>query len=143
MRTAAAMLEGTHDMAAYRARGGDQMTSVRTIYSCSIEQRLGGADGPHGDASGDEDRASGRRCGDDGGFDVVVEGDGFLYKQVRIIAGTLVMVGMGLADPGLVSRAIANPEAAERGPVLPPEFLSLEHVEYEEDHPRTAQIAPT
>ena len=39
-------------------------------------------------------------------FDMVVEGDGFLYKQVRIIAGTLVMIGMGLAPAETVLAAL-------------------------------------
>ena len=95
------------------------------------------------------------------GYDIVVEGDGFLYKQVRIIAGTVVMVGMGLApaetiltalapdtavaggQPGVGGSASAGgrgtPKAELRmrgvvGPTLPPERLWLEHVEYEHAH---------
>ena len=92
------------------------------------------------------------------GYDVVIEGDGFLYKMVRIIAGTLLMVGMGLAPPetvvvALFSEAAGDTEAPEGasagdlgapkselrrrgvvGPTLPPERLCLEHVEYERDH---------
>ena len=143
MQTAASALVGTHDMAAFQAKGGDQMGTVRTIYRCSVEPRVGGLDGTSGGTSGGggghQSSDDGGRGGEGGGFDIVVEGDGFLYKQVRIMAGTLVMVGMGLADPGIVERAIRAPDlgsaSAERGPALPPERLSLLHVEFDEDHP--------
>ena len=91
-------------------------------------------------------------------YDIVVEGDGFLYKQVRIIAGTLLMVGMGLAPPETVLTALSSegeagisgdaddesiststPKSQLRscgvvGPTLPPERLCLEHIEYKYDH---------
>ena len=89
------------------------------------------------------------------GYDVVIEGDGFLYQMVRIIAGTLLVVGMGLAPPETVLVALSSedsetPQGASAGeldapkselrrrgvvgPTLPPERLCLEHVEYERDH---------
>jgi len=90
-------------------------------------------------------------------YDVVVEGDGFLYRMVRIIAGTLLMVGMGFAPAETVLTALAAdagsdggrcggggggghcPKAEMRmrgivGPVLPPEGLCLEHIEYDREH---------
>ena len=36
----------------------------------------------------------------------MIEGDGFLRYMVRIIAGTLVMAGMGLAPPEAVRAAL-------------------------------------
>ena len=85
---------------------------------------------------------------------MVVEGDGFLYKMVRIISGTLLMVGMDLAPAETVLTALAPEEAASGmengdsaaprkrelrrrgvvGPTLPPERLCLEHIEYDEEH---------
>lgn len=147
MQAAASALVGTHDMAAFQAKGGDQMGTVRTIYRCSVEPRVGDLDGDGGSgaASGDGgggDGGGGDGGGGGGGFDIVVEGDGFLYKQVRIMAGTLVMVGMGLADPGFVGRAICapDPSSAGRGPALPPERLRLVHVEFDEDHPGASRL---
>jgi tRNA pseudouridine38-40 synthase len=124
MAEAAALLEGTHDFSSFQASGGDQMTTVRTIYRCSVERR------------------------GDMGYDIVVEGDGFLYKMVRILAGTLVMVGMGLVPPEAVLLALAKgehspglaPGAAAMtgrgltGPALPPEYLCLEYIEYDFNH---------
>ena len=84
-----------------------------------------------------------------------MEGDGFLYKMVRIVAGTLVTVGMGLAPAELITAALAAqvdegssdkrssrklvPKAELRrrglvGPTLPPERLTLEHIEYDRAH---------
>ena len=112
--------------------------SPGTVFRCAIE--------PRGSEAAPE------------GYDVVIEGDGFLYKMVRIIAGTLLMVGMGLAPPetvlvALFSEAAGDTEVPEGasagdlgapkselrrrgvvGPTLPPERLCLEHVEYERDH---------
>jgi tRNA pseudouridine38-40 synthase len=122
MNEAAVLFEGTHDFRNFQASGGDQMTTVRHIRRCYVERR------------------------EDHGYDIVVEGDGFLYKMVRIIAGTLVMVGMGLMPPTAISTALgeiapsgsspgADEESAVKsgrkltGPVLPPEHLCLEYIE--------------
>ena len=122
MSRAAALLEGTHDFAAFRASGGDQKGTVRTIFRCTIEPRQGTERGE---------------------YDIVISGDGFLYRMVRIIAGSLVTVGMELAPPDTVSIALAaelGPDATPKselrrrgvvGPTLPPEQLCLEHVEYD------------
>ena len=114
------MLEGTHDFAAFQASGGDQKSTVRTLYRCAVE--------PQGDA-----------------VDLVLEGDGFLYKMVRIVAGTLAMIGMGLAPAEIIPAALdpsgsgSLPKEMLRrhglvGPTLPPERLCLEHIEYERAH---------
>lgn len=161
MRRAAAMLEGTHDFGAFTARGGDQKGTVRTIFRCAVEPRTGRvANESTGDAVGmaSVDLASTHRMDsevEEEAYDIVVEGDGFLYKQVRIIAGTLLMVGMGLAPPETVLTALSSegeagisgdaddesiststPKSQLRscgvvGPTLPPERLCLEHIEYD------------
>eukprot|EP00966_Prymnesium_polylepis_P049681 1149897-Prymnesium_polylepis.1 len=135
MARAAALLEGTHDFGAFQASRGDQKGTVRTVYRCAVEPRGSSAAGVDEEAS----------------YDIVVEGDGFLYKQVRIMAGTLVMVGMGLAPPETVLVALSSEKVVEGGegsgtpqselrrrgvvgPTLPPERLCLEHIEYERDH---------
>ena len=120
IRRAARTLEGTHDFAAFQASGGDQKSTVRTLYRCAVE--------PQGDA-----------------VDLVLEGDGFLYKMVRIVAGTLAMIGMGLAPAEIIPAALdpagsgSLPKEMLRrhglvGPTLPPERLCLEHIEYERAH---------
>ena len=134
---------GTHDFAAFQSSGGDQRSTTRTVYRCVVEPRCGELVGGSGEA--------------EVAYDVVVEGDGFLYRMVRIIAGTLLMVGMGFAPAETVLTALAAdagsdggrcggggggghcPKAEMRmrgivGPVLPPEGLCLEHIEYDREH---------
>ena len=124
IRRAASMLEGTYDFAAFQASGGDQKSTVRTLYRCAVE--------PRRDVEGDA-------------IDLVLEGDGFLYKMVRIVAGTLAMIGMGLAPAEIIPAALepsgsgSLPKEMLRrhglvGPTLPPERLCLEHIEYERAH---------
>lgn len=63
---------GTHDFAAFCAAGAQVSTTVRTIFDCHVEKQ------------GESVR-------------ILVTGDGFLYNMVRILAGTLLAVGMGKA----------------------------------------------
>ena len=142
MAAAAELLVGTHDFAAFQASGGDQRGTVRTIYRCAIEERIrDGSQKTTGTDNGIE------------GHDIVIEGDGFLYKMVRIIAGTLVTVGMELAPPETVRMALGIGTQGEAsdvpktelrrrglvGPTLPPEPLCLERVEYDCEHPSVSQ----
>ena len=156
MARAASALRGTHDFTAFQARGGDQRGTVRTLFRCTLEPRRDDTV-EHGAAA-------------DQPLDLVLEGDGFLYKMVRILAGTLCMVGMGLAPEAMVPAALhVNEEEAKEeahaakassrrklpkqqlrqhgrqhgrqvGPTLPPERLCLEHIEYERAHDGAAPL---
>lgn len=162
MARAAALFEGTHDFGAFQASRGDQKGTVRTVFRCAVERRKAGCENMsrHGSAAG----GRGGGDGDDDSivaqageaYDLVIEGDGFLYKMVRIIAGTLLMVGMRLAPvetvlvalkkerqagqaDDLAASVLGSPQNELRrrgivGPTLPPEPLCLEHVEYDRDH---------
>ena len=130
MAAAASYFEGPHDFVAFQASGDDRTGTRRTIYRCSIEPRPA-AVGP----AAEEDEGA--------GYDLVVEGDGFLYKMVRLLAGTLLMVGMGSAPAETVLAALTAADSDDAramrrravvGPTLPPERLVLEHVEYDCDH---------
>ena len=71
MRRAAAMLEGTHDFAAFSANPHREIGgTVRTLWRLSV-------------------RKQGRRV------TISAVGDGFLYKMVRSLAGHLLRVGAG------------------------------------------------
>jgi tRNA pseudouridine38-40 synthase len=61
---------------------------------------------------------------------VVVRGDGFLWNTVRIIAGTLVDVGLGRLEPGVVDEVLATGDRRRAGPTLPPQGLWLERIAY-------------
>ena len=52
-------------------------------------------------------------------------GDGFLYNMVRIITGSLVMVGSGVRDPEWLGEALAARSRPAAGPTAPPEGLVL------------------
>ena len=65
-------------------------------------------------------------------MDISVTGNGFLYNMVRIIAGTLVYVGMGKLTPEDVKEIIDSRDRTRAGNTLPPEGLTLVSVEYED-----------
>ena len=62
--------------------------------------------------------------------EIRVRGNGFLYKMVRIIAGTLIYVSEGKRTVDDVIRAIETGERELAGPTLPPEGLYLNEVVY-------------
>ena len=83
MRAELSALPGEHDFAAFAASGSVVKDTVRTITRAEL---LG--DGPE--------------------YALFIEGTGFLYNMVRIIAGTLIGVGTGKLEPGAFSRALAS-----------------------------------
>ena len=108
MRRAAAQLVGTRDFASFQSKGG-RSTTVRTLHRCDVLYTQ--ADG----------------------LTFVLEGDGFLYNMVRIVAGTLVEIGLrrsGIEAEG-VSAILEATDRARAGPTAPAAGLCLEHVEYD------------
>ena len=104
MKQAAEYLVGEHDFTSFCAPRTQAEDMVRTIYSLDV--------GKTGDM-----------------ITIRVSGSGFLYNMVRIIAGTLMKVGLGVWPPEHVeeildarSRAAAGPTAVARGLTL----ISLE-----------------
>ena len=97
---------GTHDFSAFCSAGSSVEDRVRTITACGM-----------------------RREGERVTF--FVEGDGFLYNMVRIIAGTLVGVGSGKLEPGAFARAIASGNRLDLGVTAPPHGLTLMEVFYD------------
>lgn len=112
MQAAAAILEGRHDFAAFRSTGGAAKTSVRTLYRLSV------AEAPPGPAVGRLLR-------------IEAEGDGFLYNMVRIIAGTLLEVGLGRRTLEQVAAALTTGERNLAGKTAPARGLCLEQVWYD------------
>jgi tRNA pseudouridine38-40 synthase len=122
MQLAAAHLEGEQDFSALATapRGGDDSregdTCVRRLHLVQV----------------------GREVAEAGQAELVtidVVGDGFLYKMVRTIVGTLVLVGKGKRDPGWVRSALRSKQRKQAGPTAPPQGLFLLRVFYEEDVP--------
>ncbi|WP_150285388.1 tRNA pseudouridine(38-40) synthase TruA [Rummeliibacillus sp. TYF-LIM-RU47] len=61
---------------------------------------------------------------------MVIEGNGFLYNMVRIIAGTLWEVGTGKRKPEQLTEIIASMNRGNAGKTAPAQGLYLEKVSY-------------
>ncbi|MDR3216552.1 MAG: tRNA pseudouridine(38-40) synthase TruA [Clostridiaceae bacterium] len=105
MRRAAEFLKGTHDFKCFEATGSIIKNTVRTLYFLEISY-------------------------DNGEYKITVTGNGFLYNMVRIIAGTLVYVGMGKIPADDISGIIEGRDRTRAGKTLPANGLTLVSVEY-------------
>ena len=108
MRKAAEYLKGTHDFASFCCVRTNVKDTVRTIYRLELERQA------------DEIR-------------LTVEGNGFLYNMVRIIAGTLLQVGRGYFRPEQVKEMLEAKNRIEAGATAPPQGLRLVRIDYEEE----------
>ncbi len=116
---AAKIIEGTHDFKCFEASGSVVKNTVRTVYSVDIATR-------HFDNA--TVRADGKFF--DGELSISVTGNGFLYNMVRIIAGTLVYVGIGKLTPQDVSRILETGDRKAAGKTLGAKGLTLMSVQY-------------
>lgn len=105
MKEAIKYFEGEHDFKAFKSSGTSGKSSVRTIYKAEIKER--------------NDR-------------IIIEltGNGFLYNMVRIIAGTILEVGLGKIMPEDISDIILSKSRTKAGKTLPPHALYLVEVYY-------------
>ncbi len=106
MRRAAEYFVGTHDFASFCASGSAAESTVRTVYSCEI--------------SNDGDLIT-----------VRVSGSGFLYNMVRIMVGTLLLVGSGRLAPEDIPRILEARDRTEAGPTAPAKGLTLIGISFE------------
>lgn len=107
MNDAARRLMGTHDVEGLSAAGHGRLNTIRTIYNCNVEKR-------------NEE------------IHITVQGSGFLYNMVRIIAGTLIEVGRGQFEPQIIDTILQTADRKYAGPTLPPQGLCLEWISYDE-----------
>ncbi len=105
MREAAETFLGRHDFSAFCAANTAVEDKVRTIESLSIE-----AEGPL--------------------ITITVEGDGFLYNMVRIMAGTLVDAGLGKLGPEDVKAIIESKDRLRASATMSASGLILKRVKY-------------
>ena len=61
---------------------------------------------------------------------IELSGDGFLYNMVRIIAGTILDVGLGKINENDISKIIQSGDRTLAGKTLPPHGLYLVEVRY-------------
>jgi tRNA pseudouridine38-40 synthase len=106
MRSEAAALTGIHDFRAFRAAGDPRENTIRHILRAELR------------ASTEDPRL----------LWIEIQGNRFLYKMVRIIAGTLVDVGRGRLPSGTVASALAAGSRDALGITAPAEGLCLERV---------------
>ena len=105
MEKAIKYFEGEHDFKGFKASGTSSKNSVRKIYKAEIKK--------------DGDRIL-----------IELTGSGFLYNMVRIIAGTIVEVGLGKIKPEDIPNIIESKDRTKAGKTLPPYALYLVKVEY-------------
>jgi len=105
MALAAKHIIGQHDFAAFCASGSIVKSTIRTVNSLDIS-----------------------RMGDM--IEITINGNGFLYNMVRIIAGTLVNAGLGRLDPATMPDIITCKNRARAGKTMPPQGLTLMEVFY-------------
>lgn len=67
---------------------------------------------------------------EEGGIRLEFEADGFLYRMVRNITGTLLDVSRGLIKPSEISDIFASKDRRKAGQIVPPHGLFLMEVKY-------------
>ena len=100
-------LVGEHDFTSFASVKSQTDSFVRTIYALSVTRSESGLVTIH------------------------VEGNGFLYNMVRIIAGTLIMVGDGRMKPEEIKDILGALDREKAGPTAPPQGLHLLWIDYD------------
>jgi tRNA pseudouridine38-40 synthase len=110
MQQAAEYLIGEHDYKSFCTTRTQAEETVRTIYSLDVS-----------------------RTGDI--VTIRISGSGFLYNMVRIIAGTLLRVGMGFYPPEHVEEILEAKDRTQAGDTAPARGLTLVSLDYEKELP--------
>ena len=106
LKRAARVFIGTHDFAAFAAnRGKPEKSTIRTIYSVRVSRN-----GP---------------C-----VTIDFDGNGFLYKMVRLIVGSLVRCAVGKLSTEDLANRLASAETGSARFAAPAEGLFLVRVRY-------------
>lgn len=105
MKQAIKYFIGEHDFKGFKASGTSSKSSVRTIYEAVVKE-------------------------ENGRIIIELEGNGFLYNMVRIIAGTIADVGLGKIKPEEITEIIECKDRTRAGKTLPAHALYLVKVDY-------------
>lgn len=106
MREGAACLTGEHDFRSFASSGSQAEETIRRIYGLEVLKK---------------------------GCEITlrIRGDGFLYNMVRIIAGTLIQVGIGAFPPSHVGEILAARDRQAAPQTAPARGLTLMEIAYE------------
>lgn len=125
MQRAAAMLIGEHDFAAFKGRGTDVLTTVRTVLSADLVEMNVHTDQPLALSPLDGAPDGGGRL-----LRFEISGTGFLRHMVRTIVGTLVDIGRGNMEVDDMRVILETRERAQTGQTAPAQGLMLWKVLY-------------
>jgi tRNA pseudouridine38-40 synthase len=106
MAEAASHIVGEHDFAAFRGAADERDETVRRLFRVELR----------------------RARTDERILEILVQGDRFLYRMVRIIAGTLVDVGRGRLATNATANALASKSRKDLGVTAPPSGLCLDEI---------------
>ncbi len=106
MRQAAGYLVGKHDFKSFCSIRTSVEDTVREILSCTVTKTQ-------------EDIIA-----------IRITGTGFLYNMVRILAGTLLLVGNGELEPEDVRRILEKRDRSAAGPTAPAHGLTMIGIRY-------------
>ncbi|NLL93588.1 MAG: tRNA pseudouridine(38-40) synthase TruA [Clostridiales bacterium] len=105
MQEAAKYIVGEHDFKSFCSNRTQVENTVRTIYSLDVHV-------------------------ENDMIYIRITGNGFLYNMVRIIAGTLIKVGLGVYPPEQVAKIIEAKDRNAAGPKAPAKGLTLIDIDY-------------
>lgn len=108
MQIAAEYFIGTHDFSSFMSAGGSAVDFTRTIYTLNLEKN-------------------------NGIIKLKITGNGFLYNMVRIITGTLLLVGSGKVKPEEIKEIILKKDRKFAGITAPPQGLALARIYYSKE----------
>lgn len=98
------LITGTHDFCGFKASGGQTENDVRTIYSARLKKSKNN-------------------------LTFVVTGNGFLYKMVRNLVGTMLKIGEGKIDLTNIKSSLFS--SFKSSYTAKPEYLYLWDVKYQ------------
>ena len=98
---------GEHDFTSFSSTRNPKENKVRTIYDATLEQIRPGV------------------------IQFTISGNGFLYQMVRIIVGTLLVIGQGKRLPQEIEDILLAKDRKQAGPTVKPHGLILWEVNYD------------
>ena len=109
MKKAIKYLKGTHDFTSFVTPSCEIEDKTRTISKVKIEKRVEN-NIPH--------------------YTFYFTGNGFLYNQVRIMVGTIILAGLNKIKPKDIKRILKAKSRDKAGAVMPAEGLCLINLKY-------------